>query len=432
MAGTVAIEVESKQNNGGLEDKPPPATAGKTTMVASPRERIHYLDNLRALAMLLGVLLHGGLAYANPAQMVWLATDTGASVTVDAAIWFIHLFRMGLFYLLSGYFAKLVIERKGRRKFTKQRMLRLALPFVIFYPVLLAGMTIAIVFAIAYLEKPLGLMGVIAGVAKGEVDSPAGSQSLTTMHLWFIYYLFVFSAVAVVCSYVSAKVADHRKDRPIGEASIATSRKLSLRLLLPFAPLVLVPSVLVAGIPLPAPESFKLQFWPFGFYGLFFLAGWKWYGREKHLERLQPHVWKIAIASLVLFIPYYWLMPTLDIAVIESGKVDLTGWRLWVESALTAYLSVLLTLLSLLLGMRFLTRRNSLLGFISDSSYWVYLVHLPLTIFLQTLLIPFDWPVFLKLATVLIGTAIPCLITYVVFVRYTPLGWMLHGKRSFP
>ncbi len=38
-------------------------------------ERIHYLDNLRALAMLLGVYLHAAFAYAHPAQTIWLATD---------------------------------------------------------------------------------------------------------------------------------------------------------------------------------------------------------------------------------------------------------------------------------------------------------------------------------------------------------------------
>ena len=60
--------------------------------------RVHYLDNLRALAMMLGVLLHAGLAYANPAQSIWIATDKTSSTAVDAGIWFIHLFRMGLFF----------------------------------------------------------------------------------------------------------------------------------------------------------------------------------------------------------------------------------------------------------------------------------------------------------------------------------------------
>lgn len=98
--------------------------------------RIHYLDNLRALAMLLGVYLHGALAHAEPAQSVWLATDPGSSVVIDVSIWFIHLFRMGLFFVLSGYFAKLVIERKSLRYFLRSRCLRIALPFLVFYPLL--------------------------------------------------------------------------------------------------------------------------------------------------------------------------------------------------------------------------------------------------------------------------------------------------------
>ena len=55
-----------------------------------------------------------------------------------------------------------------------------------------------------------------------------------------------------------------------------------------------------------------------------------------------------------------------------------------------------------------------------------------IVIFLQTLLVPMDWPWWFEFSIVLVGTVIPCMATYVVFVRYTPLGWLLHGKRSFP
>ncbi len=44
-----------------------------TSFGESPR--IHYLDNLRAVAMLLGVYLHAALAYAEPSRSVWIATN---------------------------------------------------------------------------------------------------------------------------------------------------------------------------------------------------------------------------------------------------------------------------------------------------------------------------------------------------------------------
>ena len=104
------------------------------TAVFGESKRVHYLDNLRALAMLLGLYLHGALAYAEPSRSIWLASNPNGSIAIDASIWWIHLFRMSVFYLLSGYFAKLVIERKGLKKFIHNRAIRVALPFILFYP----------------------------------------------------------------------------------------------------------------------------------------------------------------------------------------------------------------------------------------------------------------------------------------------------------
>ncbi|MBL8816909.1 MAG: acyltransferase family protein [Planctomyces sp.] len=378
--------------------------------------RIHYLDNLRALAMLLGIYLHAALAYADPSQSIWLATDTGASTAVDASIWLIHLFRMSLFFLLSGYFSSLVLARRGTKSFLVSRLVRIALPFVLFYPFLLAAMTIVIVFALSYLTEPKGVMGLIAAAAKNP-NAQNNANTLTTMHLWFLYYLMFFSLIGICLSRIQRFSIDGLLNRPW---------------LMMMAPLLLVPGIVGAGVPLPAPESFLPTWWPFTFYGLFYFAGWQLYGREEQLDRLSSQIWPILVISLIGCAGYYASMPTLDIAILITPGTSrplseqLSSW------ILTAYLSVSLTITSLLLGKRWLAQRNPLLSFISDSSYWMYLTHLPLVIFLQTFLIPFNWPLWLKLLFTIVGTVLPCLATYVVFVRYTPIGWMLHGKRKFP
>ena len=379
-------------------------------------QRIYYLDNVRAAAMLLGVFLHSALAYAQPAQSVWLATDSSASVPLDASIWFIHLFRMGLFFLLSGYFAKLVIERKGLKHFLRNRCVRIVVPFVLFYPFLLAATVVVIVFALSYLVEPRGLMGLIAASVK-DGEGTQKREPLTTMHLWFLYYLIAFSAIGALLSNVKWLKL---------EKWFRHSRWMLLW------PLILIPGALAAGAPMPAPESFIPQWWPFAFYGLYFVAGWQLFGREQFLDTLRPRVWHIAAICMLLFVPYYMLMPVLDLSTIVAGTSSQSFWIRGVEAGLTAYLSVLLTITSLLLGQRYLASRNPMLSFVADSSYWVYLLHLPIVLFLQTLLVPVALPWWLKLIAVLLGTMIPCLATYVVFVRYTPLGWLLHGKRSFP
>ena len=110
-----------------------------------------------------------------------------------------------------------------------------------------------------------------------------------------------------------------------------------------------------------------------------------------------------------------------SITFIDRGQVIASSNR-----------DVLLTIASLLLGQRYFASKSPFLGFVADSSYWVYLLHLPIVIFLQTLLVPLALPWWLKFMAVLFGTLIPCMATYVVFVRYTPVGWLLHGKRSVP
>jgi len=384
--------------------------------VCGASSRIHYLDNLRALAMMLGLYLHGALAYAQPARSVWIATNPEGSVAVDATIWYIHLFRMGLFFLLSGYFAKLMIQRKGLKPFLWNRVIRIALPFVLFLPLLMVAMAIVFVFAFAYVKQPQGLLGLI--VAAGQDPEAAKSSTrYTTMHLWFLYYLLMFSLLAAVCSRWQRLKFDWLFER---------------KYLLALSPLTLVPGVMGGGLPIAAPETFIPTWWPFAFYGLFYWVGWQLFGREELLDHLQPWCWSLVLAGFVLFIPHYFLLPALDIAWIQQATEFGSLTPSLLESVLAAYLSSILTLSALLVGRRLLGRSNAWLKFWADSSYWVYLIHLPIILFLQTLLIPVAIPTMVKLALVIFVTWLFCLATYVVFVRYTPIGWMLNGKRTFP
>ena len=89
--------------------------------------RFHDLDALRAVAMLLGIFLHGLLAYVeNP---VWSAQDlyqnTAVYGTLNDAI---HGFRMPLFFLVSGFFTAMLWRRRGMAALIKHRAKRILLP----------------------------------------------------------------------------------------------------------------------------------------------------------------------------------------------------------------------------------------------------------------------------------------------------------------
>jgi surface polysaccharide O-acyltransferase-like enzyme len=378
--------------------------------------RIHFLDNLRALAMLLGVYLHAALAYAEPSRSIWIATNPQGSVLIDASIWWIHLFRMHLFFLLSGYFSQLLLHRRGLGPYLWNRGIRIALPFALFWPLLWAAMAMVFVFALAYIQAPEGLLGAIAQASQDPGAAQSGAR-YTTMHLWFLYYLLMFSLIGAVASRWNWLQFDWLFQRTW---------------LLALLPLVIVPGVLGGGLPIAAPESFVPTWWPFAYYGFFYWLGWQLFGREELMARLQPWRWQLLLASVILFIPHYRLLPKLELAALEQAAATESLRPSLGEAVLAAYLSVVLTLTVLLLGQRLLARSNAWLKFAADASYWVYLIHLPIVLFLQTLLIPVALPVAAKLCLVIFGTMFFSLATYVLFVRYTPIGWMLNGKRSFP
>ncbi|MET0311565.1 MAG: acyltransferase family protein, partial [Burkholderiaceae bacterium] len=82
------------------------------------------------------------------------------------------------------------------------------------------------------------------------------------------------------------------------------------------------------------------------------------------------------------------------------------------------------------LFMRYLGRRNSVLRYLAESSYWVYLLHLPVVIAIGALLFPLDWGVAAKLAVNTALTTLAGLLSYQLLVRHTPVGWLLNGRKK--
>jgi len=79
-----------------------------------------------------------------------------------------------------------------------------------------------------------------------------------------------------------------------------------------------------------------------------------------------------------------------------------------------------------------LTKERRWVRYLSDSSYWMYLVHLPLIIAGQTLLLSVEMPAFAKFALLANISTVFLLVSYALFVRYTPIGMLLNGKRTRP
>ncbi|HYD00243.1 MAG TPA: acyltransferase family protein [Phycisphaerales bacterium] len=106
------------------------------------------------------------------------------------------------------------------------------------------------------------------------------------------------------------------------------------------------------------------------------------------------------------------------------------GARRWVSCLLQVLYAWLMTLGLLGLFESVLAKDRPWVRYLSDASYWLYLVHLPLVIVGQALLLRTDFPPLAEFVFVTITTTAALLISYHVAVRYTPIGTLLNGKRA--
>lgn len=78
------------------------------------------------------------------------------------------------------------------------------------------------------------------------------------------------------------------------------------------------------------------------------------------------------------------------------------------------------------------SRQSHAMRYISDSSYWLYLIHLPLIIVAQAMVRDLPLPALVKFTSVCVLTTLVSLASYQMFVRYTPIGTLLNGPRVRP
>src|SRR6185312_9467981 len=162
-----------------------------------PTDRLHALDAVRAYALLLGVVLHSVAGFLKDFPIpAWVDTP---STTAGVLYYVIHLFRMSAFFLMAGFFARMVVERRGVKAFAKDRAKRIAIPLFLFGPVVLAVL-IPLGFVLGALAHGVDYLQTVGAQMQSGQESAAqsgGAIDNILAHLWFLYYLLIFYALAL-------------------------------------------------------------------------------------------------------------------------------------------------------------------------------------------------------------------------------------------
>ena len=105
-------------------------------MSVEQKTRLHGLDALRGGALLLGIVFHAAFSFF-PGDQLWLIMDVQRSASLSGLAYVLHIFRMTVFFLLAGYFGRMQTYRLGTRPFAVDRLKRIWVPLLVFWPIMM-------------------------------------------------------------------------------------------------------------------------------------------------------------------------------------------------------------------------------------------------------------------------------------------------------
>jgi len=248
-------------------------------------------------------------------------------------------------------------------------------------------------------------------------------------YLWFLWFLWWFAVFFVILQWVFGSIRSFWSQQPVEWSSLGL-----------YSPVALLFWMLVTMIPLYFMGTIGFVFGPdttvglipapqvFAYYAIFFLFGIGYYlGQDTGARLGQSWRWLLPLSMLVLF----------PIALeINLGKFGLRdqwitkGWVLPLSVLSQSLFAWCMSIACIGLFRSCVREQKPWIRYLSDSSYWLYVAHLPLVIVLQSKLAWTGGNAYLKLLIISVVSISLLLLSYQLLVRNTWLGVFLNGRRE--
>jgi ABC-type multidrug transport system ATPase subunit/peptidoglycan/LPS O-acetylase OafA/YrhL len=389
------------------------------------QDRFHSLDAVRAFALLLGVAFHATMSFI-PGMLpgIWVTVDTSPSVALGQLFFVSHIFRMALFFVIAGFFARVLYTRSGLRGFWANRLKRIAVPLIV-------GWCLA--FPLYVWVQSRGL----AQLFGGHPPAPPANMHLPPgffpfMHFWFLYALLLLYPLVLVLRrglllIDRSGVLRHAVDRAT-DLVLGTPAALLLAPALLGAPLALTLFLRQAWVywgGIPAQDvTYIPQLTVLVGFGTAMIVGWLLHRRTALLQSFEKR-WighlLIALAATAYCCSVVGTRFTILPAPMDWHKALFAG----------AYVVALWSWIFAIMGvaLRFLHGESRVRRYVADSSYWIYIAHLPVVAAFAVVVR--SWPVHwaFKYGFVLAASFALLFASYHFLVRPTFIGEWLNGRK---
>ena len=347
--------------------------------------------------VLLLIVFHAGVSFmVTPLDsQVWEYQDRSTNILFDGILSFIHTFRHPTFFLISGFLTAKMLNRYRVRDVILKRIKRLLIPLLI----------VAIIFG-PFINGFLSLInGKEYPFSWNEMFLIQEDQSINfgTSYVWFLYYLFLFSIV-------------HHAIQAVLKYSFRSHTTSLCRLFWIVIFLILATSIslywwkenTLFGQYYLAPHPGSLL----GYFS-FYVFGVYMSGVPNAINTLSQRKVHLIMLTIGLFALGIFL--SLGYQQIVSGK-NMIDFDLSIM-VLSSIAAVAISLGGIGIACRQYKRSNSIVLFLSRSSYFIYLVHFPVILINMVLVMPMGLNCFIKFILILIPTFGISLFLNFVWVR---------------
>lgn len=370
-------------------------------MNTTAKPRLYFIDNLRWLMIIFVVLMHVNVTYSMLGGWYYIEK---AKLDVFQTIYFgiygsfTQAYFMGFLFFIAGYFVPGSYDRKGFGTFTKERLIRLGIPTLL-YMLVIHPLTIVILGHYQHwnLNIPLEYAKYI------RTFDFIGS----TGPLWFALALLIFSLV-----YASIRKSGMGKLQET-QNTIAVNPKQILGIALFISVFTFLTRIV---FPIGT-NILNMQLCFFPQYIVLFILG-IFFFRKNLLLNIPYKLGMNWFKYTLIFGPLFWIGMTLLGNAAEKGLAPFAGHFTWGNAAYSFWESFFCVgvCLGLIVWFRDKFNRQGSIGkFLSDNAFGVYVFHTPLLVFISMLMKDIVmYPFFKYLIVAVITIPMSFLVSYIL------------------
>ena len=304
---------------------------------------------------------------------------------------------MPVFFILSGFLSAVVISRRSTIYWADHRFKRVALPLFIFW------IPIALVLPQIF---GYGFKGQFPGA-----DGIKAEIFFNPNHLWFLIHLLLFVGIVGIIRLISSTTATiFRPD--IFKASWAMFKRFFVGVIYLPVPLAIIIILFFVLIPTGGELIANIAGT-----SIYFFLGYGLFSNMSLFNRMKSYWVYYVIFALLAFAAYLWLISELG-AYDPKNEEDAPLWG--VVLLLKAACAILFSYGFIGLSEAKFGSDSHTWRWLSDSAYWIYLVHLPIVTIITFAMFSISIPVEIKFILSIVMTSVIGVVTY-KSVSYTHL-----------